>query len=157
MNPPAAGVGQVDYSAWLLRLLTWDGLLPIGMLLVPVLAGNFLPNRAEVGLGYTLMIVGAALLRVRAGCLHIDANHCSETFQRFQVWLLIAAVGLLLCIDAFLLIWYEFGCPVDWSAEGLSVAAVFGSLVLLYALTMAIVMYPGRGEGLPEVLNRLAE
>ena len=144
--------GHVDFSRWLFRLLTWDGVLPFCMILIPQAARLLFPNN---GLVIVLLAVGvpiaALFLRIRAGCQHIDENNCGPTFQKVQVWSMVFGAFVLVLIDAMLIVMHEMGAGAFLATQGDRI--VVGSMVLTYLTAMAVAMYPGRSQSLPSTLR----
>jgi hypothetical protein len=149
-NEPSSG--QIDISVWLLRLLTWDGVLPFCMILIPHAARLLFPNN---GLVIVFLAVGlpiaALFFRIRAGCQHIDENNCGPTFQKVQVWSMVFGALVLVLIDAMLIVMHEMGARAFLATQGDRI--VVGSMVLTYLIAMAVAMYPGRSKPLPTTLQ----
>jgi hypothetical protein len=152
MNGQSTNSGHIDFAVWLFRLLTWDGVLPIGVILVPFLMDAILPiDRGLTGLVYVGLIIAAFFVRMAVGCRYIDGNNCSPIFQRAQVWFLLAGAFVLMGIDTLLVVFLEQrgGGMFVGRQDGIFIAA----LVSIYLACMVIAMYPGRAKPLPEVLS----
>src|SRR4051812_40647542 len=78
-------VGHVDFAGWLLRLLTWDGILPACVILTPLLIETVLPNRrgAIELVAVALPIVGF-FTRIVVGTRHINRNRCGNRLRGVQ-------------------------------------------------------------------------
>jgi hypothetical protein len=71
-------------TKWLLRLLTWDGILPVCILAVPSLIEWLLPNSNVVGLLYVAIAITAFFARIAVGARHIESNNCARIVQNIQ-------------------------------------------------------------------------
>jgi hypothetical protein len=134
--------GHVNYRSWLLRVITWDTLLPACVGLIPYGIKLLFPNRRGViELTAVTLPVAAFFLRLRAGRRQIAANHCSEAVRRFQFGIFVLGVLPLVLVDCFLILTHVmppgalFAAPGDWLISGI----VLG----IYLLCMTIAMYPG--------------
>jgi hypothetical protein len=80
---------MVNYRSWLLRILTWDTLLPACVGLVPIGVEFFFPKHRSVMevVSVTLPIV-AFFPRIRAGKRQIQSNRCSDATRSFQTSML---------------------------------------------------------------------
>lgn len=130
---------QLNYVTWVMRLIAWDGALPLAALFLPMALERLLPNRPELGLLEVAVLIAVFFLRVRAGCKHIDTNHCGDSMRLAQVMVLLCAVFLLIFIDTMLIFIPAVGLPNVWT-EWLVLTIPFA----IYLTAMAFVMYPGR-------------
>ena len=130
---------NVDYSKWFIRLLSWDGVVPLMMLSLPMLVRRFGPPNNDVFL--VPAVVGALifgiLFRFSFGMRHIRLNHCSERMkliQRVGLWTMIAVLVLVetvMCVIP----------PARLKQEDVFFLAFVGAI---YLIVMACVLYPGR-------------
>lgn len=94
-------VGRVDFSAWFVRLITWDGVVPIVMALAPSAVGLLIPNhRGLVEMTAAALPIAAFFMRFCVGFRLIQTNNCAAEFRRFQVVVLVLAMFLLLFFDS---------------------------------------------------------
>lgn len=133
---------RTHYRHWLLTLVTWDGLLPVLVLVTPAVVSFFFPNQREAreAVGILLPIV-AFLVRFCIGLRHIKTNHCNEWLRRLQVVALILGLFQLVMIDSLVLLAHEmpianFKDPAEF--------IVWGVIITIYLIPMAIALYPGR-------------
>ena len=105
MNGPSASPGQIDFAAWLLRLFTWDGVLPVCVLVAPSLVEIVLPNRrgAIEIIAVTLPIAGF-FARVVAGTRHIGSNNCGPLLRQLQYSILFLSVFALVFVANVILL-----------------------------------------------------
>jgi hypothetical protein len=152
MSGRSTNVGHIDFSGWLFRLLTWDGVLPIGIILVPFVIGAIFPNHeGAIVIAAVALPIVAFFVRIAVGCRHIDENNCGPIFQRVQVWLLLFGIFVLVFIDAMLMISHVMPRGALLATKEDQIAATIA--VSLYLAPMIVAMYPGRAKPLPEVFN----
>ena len=147
MSPRPANVSQIDYAGWFIGMLTWDGLLPLSILVVPPIAEAAIPNRGVLEFLAVTLPIAFFFWRIVAGCRRIDANHCSARFQKLQVWSLVLAVFLLVFLDALTILLQA----LPKGAFNREDFIVLGVMLVIYLIPMAIAMYPGRSQPLPVV------
>jgi len=142
----------VNLAAWLLRLLTWDGVLPVCIFFVPSLIELLLPNnRGAVEIASVAPPIIAFFIRFAVGRHHIAANRCSAWFRRIQYAVFGIAVVLLVFFDAVLILAHLIpGAPGPPSMEEWIALAIIASV---YLTLMGTAMYPGPAKELPEVLT----
>lgn len=128
-------------------MLTWDGVLPLSILFVPPLVEAAIPNRGALELLAVALPITFFFWRIVAGCRRIDANHCSARFQKLQVWSLVLAVFLLVFFDAMTILLQAMPKGA-LDREDFTILSV---MLVIYLIPMAIAMYPGRSQPLPEV------
>lgn len=134
---------RLDLGAWLLRLLSWDGLLPVGICLAPALITMMLPGHpGTVELAAVFLPIAAFFLRFRAGGRQIGSNHCGAWVRRFQWCALVVGLLMLILFDAFVILSWIMPVvdPDAWKED----LIILGTLVGLYGIAMAVAMYPGR-------------
>jgi hypothetical protein len=132
-------------TTWLFRLLTWDGILPICILLIPSLVEWLNPNGNVNGIIYVAIAIAAFFIRAEVGGRHIESNNCSETVRRIQAGLFFLAIFILAFLDAFVM-------AVPVGALGQEDYAILAILLAVYFTLMALAMYPGGPKDLPEVI-----
>lgn len=136
-------VERVNYASWLRRLIAWDGLLPVGILIVPTGIEILFPNnRGLLEIAAVALPIAALLLRVRAGKHYIASNQCSMAVRRFQYCVFCFGILPLVLVDCFMILSHlipKGAALVDDS--DLLVLVIFFAI---YLSSMAIAMYPGR-------------
>jgi hypothetical protein len=119
----------------------WDGLLPVGIILLPAAIQFLLPNRrGPVELIAVVIPIAALLLRIRAGNRRIWANHCTPGFQSFQLTAFLLGVFILFIFDAIIILMHIMPAGAFTPGE----LWIFAILFAVYYLLMIIAMYPGR-------------
>jgi hypothetical protein len=132
--------GKIRFGDWLLRLITWDSLLPIVVFSIPALIHTLFPNnRGIIEITAVVLPIAACFIRMRAGRRHIAANNCSLRFRRFQTIALIFGLVWLAVIDAVIVL--SRIVPQGAIAFRLIDYAIFAAL---YLPPMTFAMYPGR-------------
>lgn len=144
MNNSRTNVGNTDFVGWMVRLLTWEGILPTCVFLVRGIIETLFPSRGTIEAAAVVLPITFFFVRIFTGCRHIDANHCSQGFQRFQVWALVLAVFVLVFVDAIMIL-------ADVMPNGALVAGpadwiVIVTIILIYLVPMSVAMYPGRSN-----------
>ena len=132
------------------RLFTWDGILPFSVLLVPEIIERLVPNRGAIEIAAVALPIIFFFVRIVTGCRHIDANHCTPGFQRFQVWAMVFGVFILVFIDAILILSHVM--PND-AVNNRADWIIFATIIATYFLAMSVAMYPGRSKPLPDVIQ----
>jgi hypothetical protein len=133
-------------ATWLLRLLTWDGILPICILALPPLLEWLFPNNNLVGIIYVAVAITAFFIRLAIGARHIETNNCPVFVQHFQFGLFFLAIVELLFLDALMM-------AVPMWRLGNGDLLVLAVLLGIYLTLMAAAMYPGRAKEPPEILT----
>jgi hypothetical protein len=131
---------RVDFVSWLVRLATWDGILPRVIVLVPYALQLAVPNRrVAVELAAVTLPIVAFLVRGVAGAQHIAKNNCSPRFRQRQYASLGLGIFMLVFIDCFSMLLH------------LMPRMAFEEYVVIYAVTfaiylppMAFALYPGQ-------------
>lgn len=140
---------RINYRAWLLRVLAWDGVLPLLLWLSPFVVRLILPgikDEAGVLLAVPLPIC-LFFLRIWVGAKHVDANHCGPKFRVVQYYCFLFGILLLLFVDALLLALH--GELAGNLAGYLELLQDLSIPLAIYLSLMAVAMYPGR-EPIPE-------
>ena len=155
MDRQTPQVGDIDFVRWFVRVLTWDGALPVCLFLIPLVAKLMVPNQGGmfVFLAVVLPII-ALFIRLPVGCRHIDDNTCGPLFQKLQVWMLLIGALILVIVDALLVIAHEIGWRVMFAAR--QDLVILATLASIYLTCMVIAMYPGRSKPLPDVFRPMA-
>ena len=130
---------SVDYSKWILRLLTWDGLAPVMMLSLPFLIRRFGPanNDRFLVMSIVAALIAGILLRFSFGMRHIRANYCRAGVKRFQQAGLLAMIAVLVLVETLL-------CLIPAAGFKGADLMFFSVVALGYLLVMSCVLYPSR-------------
>jgi hypothetical protein len=136
-------VWTVDWTAWVCRVLGWDGLLPALVALAPVLVGALIPGRrGAIEITAVVLPTSAFLFRVRAGHRHIMTNRCSAAARTFQLCVFGLGVLPLVLVDAFVVLAHVMPRGALLASEGDRL--VLAGFLTVYLTMMTIAMYPGR-------------
>jgi len=96
--------GQIKWRSWLLTIISWDGLLPPCILLVPYLIDVLFPNIPDaIVIAAVLLPITGFVVRLVVGIRHIETHQCSTSFRANQRWFLILGISVLVLIDACLI------------------------------------------------------
>jgi len=136
IEPP---LSRVDFAAWALRIATWDGVLPLAVLIVPVVVEHIFPNQPVV-LNWVAIVgaVTAFCLRGVIGFRQISKNHCSPGFRENQIPVFVFGIFVLAffdCVGMFLHLVPNFSV-FDY-------LIFYGLAFAIYLPVMAFAMYPG--------------
>ncbi len=133
--------------SWMLRLITWDGLLPAFVWLIPFFAEMLFPNTPSVieliGVGVP---IAAFLIRLYVGQRFISSNHCGTVMRTFQLGVFFIGILVLVCIDSMMILAQSGPGGVQMATR--TDLIVFLSLFTFYFLSMAFSMYPGYEKSL---------
>ncbi|MDR3639662.1 MAG: hypothetical protein P4L84_38030 [Isosphaeraceae bacterium] len=135
--------GQLGVTSWLLRLITWDGVLPACIVFAPAGIELLFPNnRGAIELAAVLLPITAFWVRFSVGKRHIDTNHCGPAVRTFQLCVFCFGIFVLVFFDAAITLSHIMpqGALFSTSADIL----VWGIIGAIYVTSMAIAMYPGR-------------
>jgi len=136
-------VGRVDFSAWIVRLITWDGLVPVFMALAPSAVGLSIPNNRGVMEATAVALpIAAFFVRFGVGFRLIQTNNCAAEIRRFQVVAFVFGMFLLLFFDSVSILAHVMpsGALFPRWTDFLGFMIVFGSV---YLVAMAISLYLG--------------
>jgi hypothetical protein len=139
----AVVVRHLNYGSWLLRVITWDVILPVCIAFAPMVVDLLLPNhRGAIEVTAVLLPIAAFFLRIRAGERHIASNRCSDGVRRFQFCALCLGILPLILIDCFMILSHLMprGALLTADSDKFALAIVYA----LYLSSMAVAMYPGR-------------
>src|SRR5262245_48281882 len=129
--------GQVNYGEWLLKLIAWDGALPIFIILVPTIVDLLFPNPpGAISFAPVLIPIAAFFLRFYVGKRHIDSNRCSRAIRNLQLVALCIGIFVLLLIDSLLILSHEMnrGAIVPSAGEILVLSIPFSIYLVLMAI-----------------------
>jgi hypothetical protein len=132
-------VGRVDFSAWFLRLITWDGVVPILIALAPLAVELSIPNnRGVMEVAAVALPIAAFFIRLCVGGRLIRTNNCPAETRRLQAIAFVFGLFLLGLFDSVLILSHLV-------PNGVPMVGPF--LIVLggpYLVAMAIALYPGR-------------
>jgi hypothetical protein len=138
--PNMAGT-RINYISWLLRVVAWDGILPLVVWVAPYVLKVIVPNREEPRmLAVILTAICVFLLRWVMGVRHIEANRCSPAARQIQYFCFFAGLVVMLLTDAFALAMHDMLQPVDMIGMLIVLSLPFS----IYLTLMTAAMYPGR-------------
>jgi len=145
MATPSANRKSV-VTRWLLRLFSYDGVLPALVFLIPGLLSVAIGAGAIIELTAVALPIIAYFWRMAIGLRHIETNGCSRIVRRIQkCWLFVGLLALLL-VDAFMILTWNI------PRNALSVQDYITTfyIYLVYVLCLAVSTYPGRYRFIPE-------
>jgi hypothetical protein len=124
---------------WLIRLLTWDGLLPVAIWLVPLAVRSAFPRNRDVteAVGIVLPIL-VLFARFGYGCVIITTNSCNSWFRFAQLLTLCAAILGMMLLEVLLMMSHEAHPMTLRDLRGIAM------LIGVYLVMMAFATYPGR-------------
>jgi hypothetical protein len=140
--------GRVNYGTWLLKLIAWDGALPIFIILVPTFVDLLFPNRRGAIEAAAVMVpIAAFFLRFFVGKRHINSNRCGRVIRKLQLVALCIGIFVLLMIDSLLILAHEMNRKAMFvaGADLIPLSIPFA----IYLTLMAIALYPGKPEPPP--------
>jgi hypothetical protein len=135
-------IRQVNFGFWLLRVITWDAILPLVVALVPTLIILIFPNRRGfIEITSVMLPVGAFLLRAINGKRQIARNRCSQTVRAFQFCVFVVGILPLVLLDCVMILSHLMpdGAFLATTTDRLVLAV----LVAIYLVSMIVAMYPG--------------
>jgi hypothetical protein len=135
-------VRQADLVFWLLRILTWDGLLPACVVLFPTVIAIVLPNnRGAIEITAVVLPIAGFFLRVSAGRRQIASNRCAARLRHVQLCAFVLGILVLTLIDAVLILSHVM--PQGALFADKTDRVVWTILFSVYLASMTIAMYPG--------------
>lgn len=147
---------RINYRAWLLRVVVWDGVIALLLMLAPLVLQWALKkdgqnDENEMMLLVIFIPIGAFLLRWFIGARHLDKNRCSQNFRQFQTFCFFGGLVAMLLGDCLVLGLHDM-LPPDQKLVPLVMLIPFYTV---YLLCMIIAMYPGREPVPKEELTRI--
>lgn len=142
MNAESRKPRGASLVAWLLTLLTYDGLLPLLIFLVPIALNTLVPGRRGLVEIVSLVLPSAAFcVRWYLGRRRILTNACSRRVRTFQQCVFIPGLLLLALLDCFgvLILGTMPNAPLHPKDRRAAIV-----LYLVYLVCMAVALYPGR-------------
>ena len=132
---------------WLLKILFWDGALPLVTATAPMAVQALTEDRAAVEFASVLLPVIAFLVRLEVGRRTIGSNNCGSVTRFFQYLLFFVGLVALILVDTFLMLTYIM--PAGALFATMVDVTVFSGLVSTYLVGMILAMYPGRAAPAP--------
>lgn len=137
----------LDWSGWLLRVLTWDGLVPVAMFVSSMTVARLTQGQGDWYLALTLGLpLSAFLVRFFMGRGAIERNHCSPVTQSFQSIVLVLGLIVIAILDSLLICLSTLppGNPGGNRDKVVILYCVVAMVYLAYLACMCFAMYPGR-------------
>src|ERR1700722_18719106 len=96
---------RLNLRSWIYRVLTWDALLPVVFLLIPVVIAQKNPNnfRALEVAAVCLPLI-AFLIRAKVGRDHIASNQCQDWLKEIQYFVFFVGILCLMAIDLLVIL-----------------------------------------------------
>lgn len=129
-------------AKWVIRVVAYDGVLPLVIWLTPWLIAVTCPNqRGLLEATAVALPVAGCLVRFYLGRRLINQNYCRKQFRYFQFGFFVLGLVFLVIVDCVIVLLFlmppgAFGQRGDW-------AGLFG-LWCIYFFLMVGAMYPGR-------------
>ena len=134
---------RLDVRSWLFRLIAWDGVLPVCIVLIPSLISFAIPGRrGAIEITAVVLPIAAFLIRFRAGKRHIDSNNCGEVLRILQLCVFCVGILALVLFDAFVVLSHVI--PHQGGRIRTEDLVFLGVVISIYVTSMAFAMYPGR-------------
>lgn len=133
----------MTYLRWLLRIVTWDGLLPCCVIAVTLVVKLMFPHvRGALEMTAIVLPISAFLLRAAVGSRQIAANQHGQILRISQYTAFGIALLLLVLIDCVLILSQIMPAGALWAAKQDRV--VWAVLFSLYIGLMTFALFPGR-------------
>jgi hypothetical protein len=143
-------VRRVNYVTWLLKLVAWDGVLPVAVLLMPTVVETLFPNRRGVmEVAAVTVPILVFFIRFFVAKRHIFSNQCTGLVRGIQLVALCVAILVLLLIDSFIILAHEMPKGAMFATD--TDLLVWAVLIAVYVTCMAFAMFPGSTEELTTV------
>jgi hypothetical protein len=132
---------RLDLLSWLLRVIAWDGLLPVAVVLTPTIIELLFPhNRGLIEPAFLWLPIAAFGTRYVVGKRHIMSNACTPTLKHMQFLAFVLGICALFFIETWLILLRLMPWAVVFEGGD---KTVMGILVMIYLTAMVIAMYPG--------------
>ena len=134
-------VEQVSIGSWLRNVFAWDGLLPVGVVLIPIGIGLLLPNTPDaIAVTAVVVPIVAICIRFKIGKRHIDSHDLGEVVWHLQFCVFIVGIFLLMLLESLLIVVPLTDLFVREKVDMYSILLLFA----IYLAAMAVAMFPGR-------------
>ena len=132
----------MSLSNWILRLITWDGLLPAFVWLIPYVVGILFPNMPGMIEFFGVAVpIAAFLIRLYVGQRFISSNHCGTVMRALQLGVFFIGILVLVCIDSMMILAHAGPGGVRMATRTDLIVIVVSFAI--YFMSMAFSMYPG--------------
>jgi len=133
---------RASIGSWLLRLFTWDGVLPASVWSAPFLVEWLVPNnRGAIEATGMILPAAAFLIRLQVGRRYIASNGFGPVMRGFQVGVFCLGLFVLVVIDAVMVLSHVM--PKGEAFRTTADCIVWAALYATYLTSMAVAMYPG--------------
>ena len=133
---------RISFRSWLLRVVAWDGVLPLVLLGLPHGIHFLFPEAAgAIEILGVLLPIAAFFTRLVVGFRHIRENHCPALLQQLQYVVLFLGILGLVMFDAVMIL--QLNLPQGAMQPG-DLLVLFGIVFAIYLPCMILAMYPGR-------------
>jgi hypothetical protein len=137
--------GGVRFGAWFGKVLAWDGLMPLGVLLVPRGLTLVLPPDSRIiDIIAVILPIVAFSLRIHVGRRHIAANYCGTVARGFQYVVFSFGILVLVPIDCLTVLSPVLPGGLFANPQDAEITVIMFSI---YLTSMIIAMYPGCQPG----------
>jgi hypothetical protein len=136
----------MNVSSWILRVVAWDGILPLLVWMSPGFIKALAPkNQRESDALVVMFLVAILFLRFRAGSIYISSNNCTPGIRKLQFVIFCIAISWLLLVDLIMIL-MNMGPPppVRDPNEPLAIFLILLGFYLAYFMLMLFAMYPGQ-------------
>jgi hypothetical protein len=150
-NDQSRGAGEtmtfrrINYGQWVLKLVAWDGVLPVVVLLAPFVVKLVFPNHRDVmEVTAVILPIAAFFIRFFVAQHCISSNQCTPLVRLFQIVSLCMAILVLLLIESLMILAHEMpkGAMVATTADWIVWVVLFS----VYLACMSFAMYPGHAH-----------
>ena len=132
----------MKYLRWLLRIATWDGLLPICVAFAPLGIKLAFPGlRGAVEITAVVLPISAFFFRVKIGLRHFVANRHVWIVRMLQAATFTMAIFLLVFLECFVILSHIMPAGALFVAKEDRVVGAM--LYSLYLGSMAFALFPG--------------
>jgi hypothetical protein len=126
----------MSLSHWILRLITWDGLLPAFVWLIPYVVGSVFPNMPGL-----IEFFAAFLIRLYVGQRFISSNHCGTVMRGLQLGVFFIGILILVGIDSMMILTHTGPRGVRMATQTDLIVGLVAFTI--YFVSMAFSLYPG--------------
>ena len=132
----------LNVGPWLLRLIAWDGLLPVFVVSVSFGVKLIFPDeRIAIELTALILPSVACLVRICIGGRQIATNLCGSAMRTLQFVTFVLGILLLGSMESFMVLTHVMPPQALFASK--TDCLIWGMLFSIYFVLMAIAMYPG--------------
>lgn len=134
---------RIDFREWFLRVVHWNGFLPIAIAIIPRLFSLVFPKLEDV-VAVTAVILPPIVFfwRIASGYRLIFSNRCGYWLRHFQLCVFVVGLVPLILIDCLIIL----SAIIPNGMQGDEDLRIWLIMLAIYFASMAIAMYPGRKE-----------